>query len=132
MYAVLDLVWKPTTADPTPPVGKASAIVRGDTYAHNLRITDGWLDGLQAGPFAAQLRTARLTGSTADAPTASFSVVETQDVDDLIITIGLTVTQTLALPVVPLYWDLEHTSGAVKTTLLSGKVKVLDDVTRAA
>lgn len=131
MPAYLDLVWKPTTTETTPPVGKAPAIYRGDTYAHAFRITDGWLEGLQAGTFIAQLRPARLTGSTAATPTASFSVVETQDVDDLIVTVGLTSAQTLALPAA-LFWDLQSTDGSTVSTLVTGKVKVLDDVSRAA
>lgn len=132
MFASLSLTWKPSGSSTSPPVGKASAIVRGDTYAHNIRITDGWLEGLQAGTFAAQIRRARLKTSTGGDPVASFSVVETQDVDDLVLTIGLTAAVTVALPAAEMYWDLQHTDAGVVTTLLSGKVVVLDDVTRVA
>ncbi len=131
MFAYLDLNWKPSTAVTEPPAGKAPGIVRGDTFAHTIRITDGWVDNMQANTFAAQLRRARLTGATAGDAVASFSVVETQDDDDLLVTIGLTSTQTSSRPN-DRFWDMQATQGSTITTLLTGKVKVFDDVTRAA
>jgi hypothetical protein len=131
LFAFLDLTWKPSSTESTPPVGKAPAIVRGDTYAHTIRITDGWLNGLQDGTFAAQIRTARLSGATAASPLVSFTVAELQDVDDLLVTFSLTSEETLDLPP-EWFWDLQTTEGSTVTTLLAGKGRTLDDVTRVA
>ena len=133
MFGRLDLTWKPKgPTDVTPPAGKAPAIVRGDTYAHVIRVTDGWLLGLQDNDYAAQLRADRLTSSTAGDPLASFTVDLEQDGDALLITIGLTSTVTLGL-LEDMFWDLQSISaGDVVTTLLSGAAKTLDDVTRVA
>lgn len=136
MFATLDLTWKPTSpTDITPPAGKAPAIVRGDTYAHRFRVTGGVTDGLDDYDWAAQLRTARLGGATAGDPTAEFTVDLEVDGDDLLVTIGLAWTVTIGLPAstVPLFWDCQIVSdGDVVTTVLAGKAKALDDVTRVA
>lgn len=132
MYGVLDLVFKATADGATPGPGKASAIVRGDTYVHVFTFTNDDDTPYEiTGTVLAQLRTARVTGATADAPTASFSVA-VGGVDDNEVTISLTSAQTLALPTVPLFWDMQQDVAGVVTTLLAGKAKVLDDVTRAA
>jgi hypothetical protein len=133
MPASLDLVWKPASAsDAAPPVGKAKAIYRHDTYSHTIRITDGWLEDLQDFDYAAQLRPARLTGSTSGDPLAEFTVDLEQDGDDLLVTIGLASATTIGLPT-SMFWDLQISDGGTDpvTTLLAGKAKCLDDVTRA-
>lgn len=128
MYGVLDLVWYPTAANPTPPAGQASAFVRGDTYAHVLAF---WTDDEQTVPFdidgtvTAQVRTARLSDATAGDPLADFAVT----VDANEVTFSLTAAQTLVLPA-RAYWDLQQIVSGVVTTLLAGKTKTLDDVTR--
>lgn len=132
MYAVLDLVWKPSASVSEPPAGKAGAIVRGDTYVHLFTFTNADESPFEIeGTVAAQLRTARLTGGTADSPTASFTVA-VGDPETNEVTISLTAAQTLALPTTPLFWDLQQTVSGVVTTLVAGKAKVLDDVTRVA
>lgn len=128
MYAVLDLVWKPTADSTSPPTGKAPAIVRNDPYDHTFRVTAAWAD-LGTETFEAQVRTARLTGSTAAAATVDFAVETEQDGVDLLIHLHLTATQTTSLPSVPLFWDCQMVDGS---TIVAGKAKVLDDVTRAA
>lgn len=142
MYGVLDLTWKPSSQSTSPPVGKAPAIVRNDPYTHLIVVTDGWAD-LGSEVFIAQLRLARLTGSTAADATADFTVnnlrgtvdedgIFTEDIEgaDLAIEITLTAAQTTALPAAFAgFWDLQQVDAE---TLLAGKAKVLDDVTRAA
>jgi hypothetical protein len=127
MFANLDLNWKPTADSTTPPAGRAPAIVRNDPYTHVVVVTGGWAD-LGGETFEAQIRTARLTGSTVAAATADFTVTTAQDVLDLHIILSLTAAQTTALPAAG-FWDLQQVDGS---TLLAGKVKVLDDVTRVA
>lgn len=129
MFGILDLTWKPSASQTSPPAGKASAIVRDDPYEHTLRVTDGWLDGLGTDEWYAQLRRARLTSSTAGDPVADFDVDTLQDADDLLVILSLTAEVTADLPpsTVDLFWDLQSVDGG---TLLAGKAKVLDDVSR--
>lgn len=132
MYGILDLTWKPSSQSTSPPTGKAGAIVRNDPYTHRIVVTDGWAD-LGTEEFEAQIRLKRLTGADDPAATADFVVVTAQDGDDLWITLNLTAEQTTDLPNALAqqggYWDLQQVDGP---TLLAGKVKVLDDVTRVA
>ncbi len=125
MFAILDLTWKPSASSTTPPAGKAPAIIRDDPYVHVIVVTDGWAD-LGGEDFEAQVRTARLPGDTDDPATVDFTVTKDQDVADLHIILSLTAAQTLGLPAAG-FWDLQMVDGS---TLLAGKVKVLDDVTR--
>jgi hypothetical protein len=125
MYGLLDLVWKPSASSTEPPAGKAPALIRDDPYTHVIVVTDGWAD-LGTEDFEAQIRTARLTGDTDDPATVDFTVTTEQDGADLNIILALTAAQTLELPAAG-YWDLQMVDGG---TLLAGKVKVLDDVTR--
>lgn len=129
MFGILDLTWKPSASQTSPPAGKAPAIVRGDTYEHTIRVTDGWLDGLGSLDWYAQLRRARLTSATAPDPVADFDVDTDQDADDLLVLIALSSTVTTDLPI-DMFWDLESVDGLIVATLLAGKAKTLDDVTR--
>lgn len=142
MYGILDLTWKPSSQSTSPPVGRAPAIVRNDPYTHLVVVERGWAD-LGSEEFVAQLRLERLTGSTAGDATADFTVNNlrgTVDVDgifaeapagaDLAIEIALLASETTALPAAfSGFWDLQQVDAE---TLLAGKAKVLDDVTRAA
>ena len=125
MYGILDLTWKPSADQSSPPAGKAPAIIRDDPYTHVFVVTDGWAD-LGSEDFEAQIRTARLTGDTDAAATVDFTVTTEQDTTDLRIILALTAAQTLDLPSAG-FWDCQMVDGP---TLLAGKVKVLDDVTR--
>lgn len=127
MFAILDLSWKPSVSQTEPPAGKGPALIRDDPYTHVFVVTDGWAD-LGGEEFEAQIRPARLGGATDDPATVDFTVTTEQDVDDLRIVLALTAAQTLELPTSG-YWDLQMVDGQ---TLLAGKVKVLDDVTRVA
>lgn len=129
MYALLDLIWKPTASSTVPSVGKAPAIVRNDPYTHVIRITDGWAD-LGSESFIAQIRGARLVGAdeSSDTVIVDFAVSTSQDGTDLLIVIALTAEQTTSMPTAG-FWDLQQVDGE---TLFSGKTKVLDDVTRAS
>jgi hypothetical protein len=127
MYGLLDLVWKPSASSTEPPAGKAPALVRDDPYTHVIVVTGGWAD-LGTETFEAQIRTARLTGDTVAPATVDFTVTTAQDGTDLRIILALTAAQTLDLPAAG-YWDLQMVDGE---TLLAGKVKVLDDITRIA
>jgi hypothetical protein len=130
MYAILNLNWVPSASSTEPAAGQASALVRGDTYAHSFTFYED-VDAATPVPFeiegdiAAQLRTAKLPDETADTALASFVVT----VDVNVITISLTPEETLDLPSAG-YWDLQQDLSGVVTTLLQGKFKVVDDVTR--
>lgn len=131
MPGVLDLVWDfktATEAEPTPPAGQSNAIYRGDTYTHVFRFTnEDETPFVIEGDVSGQLRPARLSSATAAAPVAVFDVA----VNANTITISLTPEQTLALPAATtLYWDLQVDNAGTVTTMVAGKVKVLDDVTR--
>jgi hypothetical protein len=147
MFGILDLTWKPSATSTSPPAGKAPAVIRNDPYTHGIVVAGGWAT-LGAENFDAQIRAARLTGATAGAALADFTVVnergvyndavvpptftETVDGPDLRIVISLTAVLTTALPVQGTstwYWDVQQVDGS---TLLAGKVKMLDDVTRVA
>lgn len=129
MPGILNLTFKPAIGA-TPGPGTANAIYRGDTYAHIIRF---WNDDEETDAFdiegdvTAQIRTARLTAAdeTPGDPLATFTV----QVVDNAITVSLTPEQTLELPSAG-FWDLQVDNEGVLTTLLMGKVKVLDDVTR--
>lgn len=139
MYAILDLTWKPSAQSSSPPTGKAPAIVRNDPYSHLIVVEDGWAD-LGSEVFLAQFRLARLTGETAGDATVDFTVTNlrgtvtdgifAEDVGgaDLAIHLALLADETTGLPSAG-FWDLQQQDAE---TLLAGKVKVLDDVTRAA
>lgn len=131
VYAQLDLTWKPSADQDAPPLGKGSAIIRGDDYTHTIRVEDGWLNNLQDFDYAAQIRALRLTGATAGVPLVSFTVTLDQDGDDLLIILTVGNSDTLELPS-GWFWDLQQTATGVITTLLSGRGKTLDDVTRVA
>lgn len=131
MYGVLDLTWKPSANSTAPAAGQSSALVRGDTYAH---VIEFWNDAEQTDPLTidgtvtAQLRAQRLSATaTVDAPLAEFTV----GVVDNAVTVTLAADDTLELPS-SCFWDLQQDVAGVITTLLAGRVKVLDDVTRAS
>jgi hypothetical protein len=125
MYAVLDFTWKPTADSTSPPAGKAPALIRNDPFDHKFRVTAGWAD-LGTEEFEAQFRTARLTGSTAGTPAAQVEVETEQDGVDLLIHFHLDAADTTALAAA-LFFDCQMVGGS---TIVAGKAKVLDDVTR--
>lgn len=131
MYGLLDLTWKVSATDPTPPTGKGPCIIRDDPFDHTVRVTAGWAD-LGSETFVAQARLARLTSSTAAAATVDFEVTTEQDGVDLLIHLHIDQAVTRALPEALTgggFWDCQMVDGP---TLLAGKVKLLDDVSRAA
>jgi hypothetical protein len=131
MYGVLDLTWKPSPSQPTPPEGKAPCLIRNDPYDHTIRVTGGWAD-LGGEEFVAQARLARLTGATAGDATVDFEVTKEQDALDLLIHFHVDQAVTTALPTALSaggFWDCQIVDGH---TILAGKAKLLDDVTRAA
>jgi hypothetical protein len=127
VFAVLDFTWKPTADSTEPPAGKAPALVRNDPFDHTFRVTDGWAD-LGGETFAAQFRTARLTGATAGTPAAEVDVETEQDGTDLLIHFHLDAEDTTSLASA-LFFDCQQVGGS---TVVAGKAKVLDDVTRVA
>lgn len=132
MFANLDLIWKPSAGVETPPAGKAPAIVRNDTYAHTIRVTDGVLNGYDTWTWIAQIRTARLGSSaTVAAALASFTVSLEAVGNHLLVHLLLpsATTTSLSLPAGG-FWDLQLTKAGVVATWLAGKVKLLDDVSR--
>jgi hypothetical protein len=104
------------------------AIYQGDDYELMATFTDG------AGPFdltgytfAAQIRTAPAD----DAPTvtAEFVCVIT-DAAGGILKLTLDHNVTVALPIVPLIWDLQGDIGGYIATFIRGVVTVTAEVTR--
>lgn len=131
MYGLLDLTWKVSATQPTPPEGKAPCIIRDDPYDHTVRVTGGWAD-LGSEVFVAQARLTRLTGATAGDATVDFEVTNEQDGVDLLIHFHVDQDVTRALPVALTgggFWDCQIVDGP---TILAGKAKLLDDVSRAA
>lgn len=131
MYGLLDLTWKVSASQPTPPEGKGPCLIRNDPYDHTIRVTGGWAD-LGGGEFVAQARLARLTGATAGDATVDFEVDKEQDGLDLLIHFHVDASVTTALPVALTsggFWDCQIVDGP---TILAGKAKLLDDVSRAA
>lgn len=129
MFGVLDLDWQPSAKLPEMPVGHGPAIVRNDTYAHRIRILDGVENGYDTADFEAQVRLQRV-GPTEGDPVAIFTVVTEVDGADVLVTFSLTSAETTALGFSIAYWDLQVTQGVTVTTLLSGRVRVANDVTR--
>lgn len=131
MWGSLDLTWKPSEAQPTPPKGKAPCLIRDDPYDHTIRVTGGWAD-IGSEEFVAQARLARLTSATAGDATVDFEITKEQDGEDLLIHLHVDQAVTKALPTGLAsggFWDCQIVDGP---TILAGKVKLLDDVSRAA
>ena len=112
------------------PATRNLTIVHRDDYSHTFTIVDAASVAivLTGRTYAAQIRSAPATAGTADATfTVSLANLATG-----IVVISLTNTQTRALiPSHPYFWDLLETVTATsfKTTILAGKVSVVQDVT---
>lgn len=134
MPSKLDLTWQPSSGQDTPPVGKAPALYRDDTYTHTIRVTDGALNHFDDWTWTAQIRQSRLrAGVTVAVALASFAITLETDGDDLLVHLSLSRATTLALALpADGYWDLQLALAGVNATWLAGKVKLLDDVSRAA
>ena len=133
MYGVLDLNWKTSVAHPTPPAGRGPCLIRDDPFDHTIRVTGGWAD-IGSEEFVAQARLARLTSATAGDATVDFEITKEQDNQDLLIHLHVDPAVTKALPAALTrgeggFWDCQIVDGP---TILAGKVKLLDDVSRAA
>lgn len=132
MFGVLNLDWQPTSDSSTIPVGRGPAIVRNDTYAHRIRILDGVENGYDTADFEAQIRSQRAGAADPGEPIGEFTVVREIDGADVLVTFSLTSEETTDLEFSTAYWDLQVVQSATVTTLLSGRVRVVNDVTRAA
>lgn len=101
--------------------------VRGDTETVQVTVTsDGSTPiNITGRTYAAQLRT-NPDISTISA-TATCSVT---DGANGVMQAVFSATSTAALSPGQYYWDLQETNGAIVTTILSGTVTVLADVTR--
>lgn len=105
-------------------------IVHGDDYSHTVTVVDSDSVAivLTGRTYAAQIRSSPATAGTAD---ATFTVSLTNLATGIVV-ISLTDTQTAALiPGLPYFWDLQETVTATTftTTILAGKVSVVQDVT---
>ena len=112
------------------PATRDLIIVHRDDYSHTITIVDADSVAivLTGRTYAAQIRYKPAVAGTAD---ATFSV-SLANLATGIVTISLTDTQTDALtPGRAYYWDLQETVTATSfvTTILSGKVTVVQDVT---
>lgn len=105
-------------------------IVHRDDYSHTVTIVDADEVAvvLTGRTYAAQIRSSPATAGTAD---AAFTVDLTNLATGVVV-LTLTNTQTGALvPATAYWWDLQETVTATtfKTTILAGKVTVVQDVT---
>ena len=105
-------------------------IVHRDDYSHTITIVDAASVPivLTGRTYAAQIRSQPATAGSAD---GAFTVDLTNLATGIVV-ITLTDTQTGALiPGVPYFWDLQETVTATTftTTILAGKVSVMQDVT---
>lgn len=132
MFGVLDLDWKPSPTSPAPSAGHGPAIVRNDTYAHRFRIEGGVALDYDTADFEAQIRLRRAGSADPGDPVAAFTIVTDTDAGDVLVTMSLTSDETTDLAFSQAYWDLQVTQGATVTSLLSGRLSVVNDVTRAA
>jgi len=106
------------------------SIVHRDSYAHTITIVDANSAPvvLTGRTYDAQIRAQPAESGTAD---AAFTISLTNLATGVIV-ITLTVGQTGALiPGLPYFWDLQETVTATtfKTTILAGRVSVVQDVT---
>jgi len=105
-------------------------IVHRDDYSHTITVVDSASVAivLTGRTYAAQIRSSPSTAGTAD---ATFTVSLTNLATGIVV-ISLTDAQTDALiPNTPYWWDLQETVTATTftTTILAGKVTVVQDVT---
>ena len=133
MPGKLDLTvapWLPL--NPTEP--KAHGIYRDDPKPVVVR---QWTDDtkttpkdLSGGDWQAQIRRARITGSTASEPLAQFAV-DDSDAANGVLVLSLTREQTRDLALrssTDAFWDLQDEVSGL--TLLTGKVRIFDDAGR--
>jgi hypothetical protein len=109
------------------PADQDLTITRGDTETLVVTITS---DGETAINITGRTYRAQIRSSQ-DSTTikASFTCTVTSAVNGQV-TCVLSATDSATLPVGIAYWDLEETASGVVTTILSGNVTVLADVTR--
>lgn len=102
-------------------------VMRGDTEVFNITLSDsaGTPINLTGDTFASQIRYNRDDVTIA----ASFTCVIT-DAPNGVVQLTLGAVASAALNDGVAYWDLQRTSGANVSTVLSGKCTVLADVTR--
>jgi hypothetical protein len=106
-------------------------IIRGDDYAHLLTFVDENHVPLDLTGYtgAAQIRRDPAAVGT---PEATFTVTFPNPIDGEVL-LTLTDAQTTALPAVKCTysWDLELTITGQTTTLIGGKVSIVQDVTHS-
>lgn len=102
-------------------------LIKGDDYSHVITITNstGAID-ITGRTYSAQVR--RVKNSTGNAD-ATFTCVVTNAIAGEV-TIMLTDIQTDLLSPINYWWDFQENAGGIITTLLAGRFKVLQDVTR--
>lgn len=130
MPALFDLVWKPSSRQPTLPDEEdqypyiGPAVYRGDSYDIRFNLPDEFE---VEGTMHAQVRLERLAADEEPGdPIVEFDC--TVDVDA--VTISLTQAQAATLPD-DAYWDIQQVfdDGAVRTWY-TGKIKAWGDITR--
>lgn len=108
------------------PADQDLTITRGDTETLVVNITsDGAVIDITGRTYRAQIR------STQDSTTikASFTCTVTNGPNGQVTCI-LSATSSATLPAGLYFWDLEENASGVVSTILSGNVTVLADVTR--
>lgn len=130
MPGVLDLVLKPGD-DPVD--DKSFAIYRDDPFSQSLEFKDEAGEPIDmSGSYTAEIRKLRLPGDTPapDTPLAVFDV-DTSDAATGTLVINLTRDQTRDLNLAAsetAVWDIQDDTTGV--TWVTGKVKIVDDVSR--
>lgn len=133
MAAILHFNWKPKRSTDVRPLDRAPALKRHDTWATEIRLmTNGATPtprDVSALSYAAQIREEPVvTGVATGAPLAEMDVDMT-DAATGVLVLRLTSDQTRDLPSAG-FWDLQQDDGGTLTTLIAGKIVVVDDVTR--
>jgi hypothetical protein len=102
-------------------------ITRGDTEIVNIYIKDEDSNPVDVtgDSFASQIRY-----NKDDASAAATFVAEVVDGSAGHVRLTLSYTASAVLIEGPAFWDVQRTSGTVRTTFLSGSCTVLGDVTR--
>lgn len=137
MPTLLDLTYKPSTAQPTLPTGTyphlGNAVYRNDSYSITVRLWSdeaGTVPYVPEGTMAAQIRPARLAaGATPGDPLADFTV-NVAGAGGNEVTLSLIRSQAASLPD-GWYWDLQEEFDVdLAVTWFTGKGKAWGDVTR--
>jgi hypothetical protein len=105
------------------------SIYQGDTYAHELRIKDSANANVSitSRTYTGQIRKKR----NSDTITATFTSQITNGANGIVV-MTLTPANTASIPAGTYVYDFQETNGTTITTLITGTVTVVGEVTRVS